>query len=82
MLASFLMASPNPDPPTTTGGAEPPPQFSNTVASMLDPQSGKARAHAAGMGALLLALAQQEKAIREGARQEAFDCPGKAGFAP
>jgi 3-methylcrotonyl-CoA carboxylase beta subunit len=73
MLASFLMASPNPDPPTTTGGAEPPPQFSNTVASMLDPQSGKARAHAAGMGALLLALAQQEKAIREGGGQKAIE---------
>ncbi len=73
MLASFLMASQNPEPPMTPGGAEQPPRFSNTVASVLDPQSGKSRAHAAGMEALLLALRQQEADIRQGGGQKAID---------
>jgi 3-methylcrotonyl-CoA carboxylase beta subunit len=73
MLASFPMASQNPEPPTSPGGAEQPPKFSNTLPSVLDPQSGKSRAHAAGMEALLLALRQQEAAIRQGGGEKAID---------
>jgi len=73
MQASFLMASANPDPPATPGGVEQTPQFSNTVASKLDPQSGKARAYVAGMEALLLVLSQQEEAIRQGGGQKAIE---------
>jgi len=73
MQASFLMASANPDPPATPGGVEQTSQFSNTVASKLDPQSGKARAYVAGMEALLLVLSQQEEAIRQGGGQKAIE---------
>jgi 3-methylcrotonyl-CoA carboxylase beta subunit len=70
---TFLMVNPNPDPPVTPAGAEPAPQFSNLIASSLDPQTGKGRANTAGMGALLLALAQQEDAIRQGGGPKAIE---------
>jgi 3-methylcrotonyl-CoA carboxylase beta subunit len=67
------MVNPNPDPPVTPAGAEPAPQFSNLIASSLDPQTGKGRANTAGMGALLLALGQQEDAIRQGGGPKAIE---------
>jgi 3-methylcrotonyl-CoA carboxylase beta subunit len=60
------MVNPNADPPVTPAGAEPAPQFSNLMASRLDPHTAKSRANTAGMEALLLALGQQEDSIRQG----------------
>jgi 3-methylcrotonyl-CoA carboxylase beta subunit len=51
----------------------PEPRFSNAIVSKLDPQSRKSRANAAGMEALLLALGQQEEAIRQGGGSKAID---------
>jgi len=59
---TFLMVNPNPDP-----------QFSNLMASRLDPQTRKGRANTAGMEALLLALGQQEDAIRDGGGPKAIE---------
>jgi 3-methylcrotonyl-CoA carboxylase beta subunit len=70
---TFRMVNPNPDPPVTPAAAEPAPQFSNLMASSLDPQTGKGRANTAGMGALLLALGQQEDAIRQGGGPKAIE---------
>ena len=67
------MVNPNPDPPVTPAGAEPAPQFSNLIASSLDPQTRKGRANTAGMEALLLALGQQEDAIRQGGGPKAIE---------
>ncbi len=63
------MVNPNPDPPV----AEPAPQFSNLLASRLDPQARKSVANKGGMEALLLALGQQEEAIREGGGPKAIE---------
>jgi 3-methylcrotonyl-CoA carboxylase beta subunit len=70
---TFRMVNPNPDPPVTQAGAEPAPQFSNLMASKLDPQTRKGRANTAGMEALLLALGQQEGSIREGGGPKAIE---------
>src|SRR5580658_10334590 len=67
------MVNPNLDPPVTPAAAEPAPQFSNLMASSLDPQTGKGRANTAGMGALLLALGQQEDSIRQGGGPKAIE---------
>ena len=67
------MVKPNPDPPVTPAGAERIPQFSNLLASRLDPQSRKGRANTAGMGLLLQALGQQEAVIREGGGGKAIE---------
>jgi 3-methylcrotonyl-CoA carboxylase beta subunit len=67
------MVNPNPDPPVTPAAAEPAPQFSNLMASTLDPQTGKGRANTAGMVALLLALGQQEDSIRQGGGPKAIE---------
>jgi len=67
------MVNPNPDPPVTPAGAEPAPQFSNLIASSLDPQTRKGRANTAGMEALLWALGQQEDAIRQGGGPKAIE---------
>jgi 3-methylcrotonyl-CoA carboxylase beta subunit len=67
------MVNPNLDPPVTPAAAEPAPQFSNLMASRLDPQTRKGRANTAGMEALLLALGQQEDAIREGGGPKAVE---------
>ncbi len=67
------MVNSNPDPPVIQAGAEPAPQFSNLMASRLDPQTRKGRANTAGMEALLLALAQQEDSIREGGGPKAIE---------
>ena len=48
-------------------------QFSNVIASKLDPQSRKSRANTAGMEALLLAIGQQEDAIRQGGGAKAIE---------
>jgi 3-methylcrotonyl-CoA carboxylase beta subunit len=53
--------------------APPDPQFSNALTSGLDPQSRKARANTTGMKALLLALGQQEDAIRQGGGLKAIE---------
>ena len=63
------MVNPNPDPPV----AEPAPQFSNLLASRLDPQARKSVANKGGMEALLLALGQQEEVIREGGGPKAIE---------
>jgi 3-methylcrotonyl-CoA carboxylase beta subunit len=63
------MVNPNPDPPV----AEPAPQFSNLLASRLDPQARKSVANKGGMQALLLALGQQEEVIREGGGPKAIE---------
>jgi 3-methylcrotonyl-CoA carboxylase beta subunit len=67
------MAAPNPDQPVTPAAAEPPPQFSNQLASRLDPQTKKGRANTSGMEALLLALRQQEDEIRLGGGPKAME---------
>ena len=67
------MVNPNLDPPVTPAAAEPAPQFSNLMASKLDPQTRKGRANTAGMEALLLALGQQEDAIRQGGGPKAIE---------
>jgi 3-methylcrotonyl-CoA carboxylase beta subunit len=67
------MVNSNLDPPVTPAAAEPAPQFSNLMASRLDPQTRKGRANTAGMEALLLALGQQEDAIREGGGPKAIE---------
>jgi 3-methylcrotonyl-CoA carboxylase beta subunit len=67
------MVNPNPDPPVTQAGAEPAPQFSNLMASKLDPQTRKGRANTAGMEALVLGLGQQENSIREGGGPKAIE---------
>ena len=51
----------------------PDPQFSNALPSRLDPESRKARANAAGMQALLLALGEQQDAIRQGGGLKAIE---------
>ena len=66
---TFLMVNPNPDPPV----AEPAQQFSNQLASRLDPQTSKGRANTAGMELLLQALGRQEAAIREGGGLKAIE---------
>jgi acetyl-CoA carboxylase carboxyltransferase component len=53
--------------------APPDPQFSNALASRLDPESKKARANTAGMQTLLLALGQQEDVIRQGGGLKAIE---------
>jgi 3-methylcrotonyl-CoA carboxylase beta subunit len=53
--------------------APPDPQFSNALQSRLDPESRKARANAAGMRALLLALGEQEDTIRQGGGLKAIE---------
>jgi 3-methylcrotonyl-CoA carboxylase beta subunit len=50
-----------------------PAPFSNAIASKFDPQSRKARANTAGMEGLLLALRQQEEAIRQGGGAKAIE---------
>ena len=70
---TFLMVNPNSDPPLTPAAAEPVPQFSNLMASRLDPQTRKGPANTAGMEALLLALGQQEDAIRQGGGPKAIE---------
>jgi 3-methylcrotonyl-CoA carboxylase beta subunit len=67
------MVNPNLDPPVTPAAAEPASQFSSLMASRLDPQTRKGRANTAGMEALLLALGQQEDAIREGGGPKAIE---------
>ena len=72
------MANPHPDHPITPAPVIPAaderaPQFSNTLASTLDPQTRKGLAHSAGMEALLLALRQQEASIREGGGPKAIE---------
>jgi 3-methylcrotonyl-CoA carboxylase beta subunit len=67
------MVNPNPDAPVTPAGAEPAPQFSNLIASSLDPQTRKGRANTAGMEVMLLTLGQQEGAIREGGGPKAIE---------
>jgi acetyl-CoA carboxylase carboxyltransferase component len=71
MLASFLMAGANPDKSVVPSAAEP--QFSNAIASTLDPLARKSRANATGMEALLLALRQQEEDIRQGGGAKAIE---------
>src|SRR6201998_1386741 len=71
MLASFPMAAPTPDQPVSPLAAEP--QFSNALTSTLDPQARKSRANTTGMEALLLALEQQEEAIRQGGGAKAIE---------
>jgi 3-methylcrotonyl-CoA carboxylase beta subunit len=51
----------------------PSPQWDNTIASKLDPQSRKSRANTTGMEALLLALKQQEESIHQGGGPKAMD---------
>src|ERR1700722_13178480 len=51
----------------------PSPQWDNTIASNLDPQSRKSRANTTGMEALLLALKQQEESIHQGGGPKAMD---------
>src|SRR6202453_1651977 len=63
------MVNPNPDPSL----AEPAAQLSNLLASRLDPQARKSIANKGGMEALLLALGQQEEAIREGGGPKAIE---------
>ena len=70
MLASFYMSHPNADQPVTVAADR---QFSNTLASRFDPLSRKSRANAAGMEALLLALGQEEEAIRQGGGAKAIE---------
>jgi 3-methylcrotonyl-CoA carboxylase beta subunit len=67
------MVNPNPDPPIPPAGAERAQQFSNLLASKLDPQSRKGLADTAGMELLLKALEQQEVAIREGGGPKAVE---------
>jgi 3-methylcrotonyl-CoA carboxylase beta subunit len=64
----FLMTSPNQDQPVIE-----PAQFSNLLASRLDPQSRKGRANTAGLQALLLALGQQEEVLRQGGGAKAIE---------
>src|SRR5271156_5939981 len=59
------MANPDPNRPS--------PQWNNTLAAKLDPQSRKSRANTAGMEALLLALRQQEEFIRQGGGPKAIE---------
>jgi 3-methylcrotonyl-CoA carboxylase beta subunit len=68
MLAGSLMAANTDRPPTA---AEP--QFSNALASRLDLHTRKGRANTAGMEALLLALGQQEEALRQGGGAKAIE---------
>jgi 3-methylcrotonyl-CoA carboxylase beta subunit len=63
------MVNPNTDPPV----AELAPQFSNLLASRLDPQARKSIANKGGMEALLLALGQQQEVIREGGGPKAIE---------
>jgi 3-methylcrotonyl-CoA carboxylase beta subunit len=63
------MVNPKTDPPV----AEPAPQFSNLLASRLEPQARKSIANKGGMEALLLTLGQQEEAIREGGGPKAIE---------
>ena len=65
------MAGANPDQSVVPSAAEP--QFSNLLVSTLDPATGKSRANATGMEALLLALREQEDDIREGGGTKAID---------
>ena len=51
----------------------PSPQWDNTLASKLDPQSRKSRANTAGMEALLLALRQQQESIQQGGGPKAIE---------
>jgi 3-methylcrotonyl-CoA carboxylase beta subunit len=67
------MASPNQDQPVIPAAIEPAPQFSNLLASKLDPLTRKGRANTAGMQALLLALGQQEDVIRQGGGPKAIE---------
>jgi 3-methylcrotonyl-CoA carboxylase beta subunit len=67
------MVKPNSNPPVTPALAEPVSQFSNLLTSRLDPQTRKGRANAEGMEALLLALGQQEEAIRQGGGPKAIE---------
>ena len=63
------MVNPKTDPPV----AEPAPQFSNLLASRLDPQARKSIANKGGMEALLLILGQQQEVIREGGGPKAIE---------
>ena len=63
------MVNPKTDPPV----AEAAPQFSNLLASRLEPQARKSIANKGGMEGLLLALGQQEEAIREGGGPKAIE---------
>jgi 3-methylcrotonyl-CoA carboxylase beta subunit len=63
------MVNPKTDPPV----AEPAPQFSNLLTSRLEPQARKSIANKGGMEGLLLALGQQEEAIREGGGSRAIE---------
>jgi 3-methylcrotonyl-CoA carboxylase beta subunit len=51
----------------------PSPQWDNTLASKLDPQSKKCRAHTTGMEALLLVLRQQAESIQQGGGPKAIE---------
>jgi 3-methylcrotonyl-CoA carboxylase beta subunit len=63
------MVNPKTDPPVD----EPAPQFSNLLTSRLEPQARKSIANKGGMEGLLLALGQQEEAIREGGGSRAIE---------
>src|ERR1700684_128478 len=65
------MAGLNPDQSVIPSAAEP--QFSNELVSALDPVTRKSRANTAGMGALLVALRQQEDGIRQGGGAKAVE---------
>jgi 3-methylcrotonyl-CoA carboxylase beta subunit len=51
----------------------PSPQWDNTLASKLDPQSRKSRANTAGMEALLLVLRHQQDSVQQGGGPKAID---------
>jgi 3-methylcrotonyl-CoA carboxylase beta subunit len=65
------MAGLNPDQSVIPSAAEP--QFSNELVSTLDPATRKSRANTTGMEALLLALRQQQDAIRQGGGAKAIE---------
>src|SRR6202050_2651130 len=63
------MVNPKTDPPVAEAAS----QFSNLLASRLDPQARKSVANKGGMEALLLALVRQEEVIREGGGPKAIE---------
>ena len=69
MLARFLWSTQI----QTHPSPEPAQQFSNQLASKLDPQTPKGRANTAGMELMLQALGRQEAAIREGGGPKAIE---------
>src|ERR1700744_3965769 len=71
LLTPFPMADPGSDTPHISSAAKS--QFSNVIASRLDPQSRKSQANRTGIKTFLEALAQQEAVIREGGGPKAID---------